>query len=461
MPHSGPVDLFLEAGTGAPSILLLRTASRFTARIGPLRRVYIVWDSAQLIRLSDGRPIGATALSVATDADSWVWSLQASLASAADVALLEDPNGEPVEVRATFNGHAFDFVLSPDPERSWSGSGDGAPHDAGTVRGLSLGSYLGEPWAPIGVWTNEETRNARQLAADVLPYGASLAWDCEDWPVAAGAWSHRGRPHTALLRIAESAGGVLASDATGLGFTIAPRYPVLPWQWAAAEPWALIPRAYCQSLSERGVSDQGYNAVWVVGERGGVVGRVLRAGTAGDREATQITDALATSPVMARQRGGVALARAGRKAEVSLGIPVGNELGMIPLGKLIAVGDLGGPWRGLSRAVQVSARIASDGVAEVGQSVRLEKYLGESSRYGATAFRHNPWAAFQDLTQGEPRLCGTVTAHHGDGSSSVELLGGGVLRVRGTEVAVGHRAFVQDGKLDGEATGTLTDDIEI
>lgn len=463
-PPSGALELiFCEPLVAGRLTLIFRKVlcPQVAERTVPIRRVYLVWDSASLIRLSDGRPIPVTALSVGTNADSWVWQLSANLAAAADLALLQDPNGEPVEVRATLNGHEFDFLIDDDPEASEAVGGDGAPNDSGTLRGRSLGAYLDDPFAPLGTWTNTETRNARQLADDVLPYGTTLVWECEDWPVAPGAWSFRGTPARALLRIAEAAGGVLASDATGLGFRVAPRYPVLPWRWDEVSPWALIPRAYCAAKRVRGTSAAGYNAVFVVGERGGVIGRVLRAGTAGDRVAPQIIDPLATDPVMVRQRGGVVLAQAGRKEDVGLTLPVGAELGLIPLGKLLWVDDLDGPWRGLSRSVQVSAQVAGDGVASVMQSIQIERHLGDSARHGGAASRYNPWARFLDLTAGEPRLCGTVIAHHGDGSSSLELLGGGVLRVRGEEVPVGARVFVQGGKLDGAAEGVLVADGEV
>jgi hypothetical protein len=60
-----------------------------------------------------------------------------------------------------------------------------------------------------------------------------------------------------------------------------------------------------------------------------------------------------------------------------------------------------------------------------------------------------------------PRYVGTVTTHNGDGTSNVELPAGGVLRVRGQAVAVGEKAFVQDGKIDGAAPDLPVVDIEI
>lgn len=66
-----------------------------------------------------------------------------------------------------------------------------------------------------------------------------------------------------------------------------------------------------------------------------------------------------------------------------------------------------------------------------------------------------------DVIPKTPRYVGTVTAHHSDGTSTVELPAGGVLRVRGQEVAVGELCFVQGGKIDGAAPNLSVVDVEI
>lgn len=75
--------------------------------------------------------------------------------------------------------------------------------------------------------------------------------------------------------------------------------------------------------------------------------------------------------------------------------------------------------------------------------------------------RYNPWKDFADLTAGEPRLVATVTTHHGDGSSTVTLLAGGTLRVRGQGVAEGDRCFIVGTEMDGPAPAGTAVEIEI
>lgn len=65
----------------------------------------------------------------------------------------------------------------------------------------------------------------------------------------------------------------------------------------------------------------------------------------------------------------------------------------------------------------------------------------------------NLWRRFADLLPTDPTLLATVVTLHTDGTVSVELLGGGFLRVRGgsIECAEGDRVFVRAGVIEGVA----------
>lgn len=63
----------------------------------------------------------------------------------------------------------------------------------------------------------------------------------------------------------------------------------------------------------------------------------------------------------------------------------------------------------------------------------------------------NPYRQFLDLIPGDVRMVGEVMSHNGDGTSSIELPEGDVIRARGTDVPVGQKAFVLNGKVDGPA----------
>jgi hypothetical protein len=65
------------------------------------------------------------------------------------------------------------------------------------------------------------------------------------------------------------------------------------------------------------------------------------------------------------------------------------------------------------------------------------------------------------LAPPSPLLVGEVTAHNGDGTSTLGLPDGGVMRARGQTVQVGHKAFVRSGAIEGEAPNLPTFNAEV
>lgn len=63
----------------------------------------------------------------------------------------------------------------------------------------------------------------------------------------------------------------------------------------------------------------------------------------------------------------------------------------------------------------------------------------------------NIWRQFRELLPQDPLLIGDVDTHNSDGTSTVTLLDGAIVRVRGQSVAIGSRAFIQGGEIRGEA----------
>jgi hypothetical protein len=63
----------------------------------------------------------------------------------------------------------------------------------------------------------------------------------------------------------------------------------------------------------------------------------------------------------------------------------------------------------------------------------------------------NIWHRFSRLLPAKIQLIGEITAHNADGTSRVELPGGGITNVKGQSVAIGDKAFIEDGWIVGEA----------
>ena len=63
----------------------------------------------------------------------------------------------------------------------------------------------------------------------------------------------------------------------------------------------------------------------------------------------------------------------------------------------------------------------------------------------------NPWRRFQQLTNYQSRVVATVYDIGPNGTSVVTLRGGTRTRVRGDSVAIGNKAFIVNGQIQGEA----------
>ncbi|MGA3946850.1 hypothetical protein [Ralstonia pseudosolanacearum] len=72
----------------------------------------------------------------------------------------------------------------------------------------------------------------------------------------------------------------------------------------------------------------------------------------------------------------------------------------------------------------------------------------------------NLWRQFEDLLPDVPLLVGTAVTRHDDGTVTVQLLGGGLVRVTGAGEP-GDRLFVRGSEVVGPAPTLPTVDIEI
>lgn len=73
----------------------------------------------------------------------------------------------------------------------------------------------------------------------------------------------------------------------------------------------------------------------------------------------------------------------------------------------------------------------------------------------------NIWSRFQSLSPDPALLIGTVRAHLSGDRSQIELVSGRVIYASGTSVAVGSRAWVRDGKVEGDAPALAGIEIEV
>lgn len=351
--------LGLDACTGMPP-------SSATQWI-PIRRVYMLTHAIEAVRWPDMTPLDVFGATLAADADSWCWTLQAT-GPASLLQALAPVGGVPAQMRLTIDGLHFVFAVEQlRRERVFGRTG-------ATVSGRSATALVGDQYLPAQSWTNADVATAQQLVADALQYsGVALDWGITDWLVPAGVWTFHGAPLAAALRVAEAAGAVVQSHRSLPTLQVRPRYPVLPWAWAAATPDVALPAAAVTKEGWERSDRPAFDGVYVSGMTQGVLALVKRTGTAGAVQPQMVVDALITDADAARQRGEAILGGAGPQARVLLDLPVltgGSHPGVIDPGRLVEVVDGADVWRGLVRAVTVDAALP-----RVRQTLVVERHL--------------------------------------------------------------------------------------
>lgn len=329
------------------------------------RRSWILMNTVTVVRLPDLAPVPVLGLSLATDYDSWAWGLSLTLPDRSTLALVSPEGGTPRELQITINGHVWTALVEAFDERREFGK------TGFTVTGRSRSAYLSAPFASAHSHVEAEARNAVQLAEAALgATGWALTWDTVDWLVPAGAWAYQGRtPMEAVGAIAASVGARVQSDPALDVLRILPRYPVSPWAWAQAIPDATVTDNLLRSLALRWEERPSWNGVYVSGQAQGCLVSVTREGTAGDLQASLIVDPLVTHVDAGRERGRNVLAEGGRRATVSVELPLlAGAPGLLTPGMLVEVQDGITTWRGLVTATRIET-----GRPSVRQVVDLER----------------------------------------------------------------------------------------
>lgn len=343
------------------------TETGAAAVIIPVKRSYIVINDVSLVRVSDSLELPATALKLSIDAESWIWGFSADLAGASLDDVVGDP-GQPVELAATINGTEF-RLLAERVARTRSFGRSGV-----SISGRGIAAVLDAPYAALASHYSTSAITAQQAAEAAvtsieLPSGWAIDWQITDWLLPAGLWSHQGGPVSAVTRIAAAAGAYVQADPLSKTLHILPRYGVAPWDWAGVTPDYEVPSAVATTEGIEWVDNPAYDVVYVSGEAGGILGKVLRTGAAGTLPAQMVTDNLITHADAARQRGISILGNTGRQAMISLSMPVLTPSGIIKPGSMVEYTDAATARIGVVRGVSVSA----DGI-KVRQTIEVETH---------------------------------------------------------------------------------------
>lgn len=313
----------------------------------PIRRAYIVRNEVLMARADDLSVIHARDLSINIEADSLA-TFSAKISRMQLDAVMPSP--ALVEVLMWINGTEFRFLIDPPGVSRQFGQ-----HDI-SISGKALAAELGGDIADSRQHGNTVPMTAQQLVAAALEFtGYDIEWAIDDWLVPAGALSLHGTPMDVAAYVADSVGAVLQCAWADRALRFMPRYPVKPWDYAAASPDIIIPSAACQVIGIDPVTGPAYNRVIVSGTvDGSVTGNVKIAGTAGDRPAAMVAHPLITHVTAATQRGLAILCGAGNKTEVGLQMQIPPGVGVIDVGRFVQFNDGATTRRGITRGNRIT-----------------------------------------------------------------------------------------------------------
>ncbi|MDX7791550.1 hypothetical protein SJS84_12640 [Aeromonas caviae] len=326
----------------------------------PTRRVYLVSNAAQIVRVRDGLDIPATSLSIELDTDSWAWQFTAQIPRIAAAEMTDEE-----EVSIFVNGQQWDCVCD-----GWQSSQSFARESA-TLTGRSRTAYLSPTHVLPQAVSEIGAATMAQLAEALLPFGWTLDWQAPDWLVPGGFFSLDSQtPIEAIKYLAEAAGGFVLPHQRDRHLVIKPRYPTVPWQLDGALADVAIPRAIITTLGSDFQPGQAANGIYVSGGHQGINARVLRQGTAGERQASAITHPLVCDVVAARAQGVVGLAKTMPRRTQTIQLPLSADTGLILPGALLAVDG----WKGYNRGVRVSAELQNKAMT-VRQQLSVERFV--------------------------------------------------------------------------------------
>ena len=332
-----------------------------SARIIPIRRVYLVSNTASVIRLRDGMNIPATSVSVDYDDDSWAWQCSVTVPQIAAAEALE---GE--EMLISINGH--EWIMSVD---GWSDNKAWNSQSA-TVTGRSRTKELSSSIILPSSYVETQSRTIIQLAEQELITGWTMNWTAADWLVDGGIYSYSNKaPIDVIAELAEAAGAFIMPHQSNRQISVLPKYKVKPWTLSSLQADIQIPASIMINRGRKREYGTNANGVWITGGNAGITALVKRIGTAADKLLADTTNALITDTTGATALGIKLLAESMDRSTDTIELPISADTGLILPGNVLSVPD----GKAYARSFKATAQVGSDKKLVVRQSIEIERPL--------------------------------------------------------------------------------------
>jgi len=385
-PYSGPRDPYNPPFDPA-------NPDDYNTLYTPIKGYYYIMNSTFIQRISGNmEDIDFQSVSMSIDRDSWLWSFSIVILSKASLNLIKPQGQTFADIVINCNGWKWTCRVENWQEsisfgkKSW------------TVTGKSTSVELGEPYSHIPAFTNDEAHGG-QIIEDVLTTSGS-GWSVDwqnytfdptlTWLIPANTFS---LTDTSLLKVVQkvssSVYGFIQTNANtevSQGGTkkliIQPKYRENPWKWnTMIIPDVVLTDAVCEEIGRSNTTKQYFNAATVYGENNGCIVNGVKDGTAGDKSASVVSDALITTMESGQEAVRHLIGDSGPWISHTFKLfslmPPGQAPGLMLPGNFITMNETGETsWTGQVTGVSISSGWSGNGLT-TSQNIEVEQYIGD------------------------------------------------------------------------------------
>ena len=327
-----------------------------------IRNTYIMQPTIDCVRVSDDLKILISSVSYSISRGQFSATCNIKFCSRID---FDRALGQ--ELKISINGYDF-YVICEQP--STSNSFANASYSASCRSRFAL---LSAPYARATNYANPTAKTLAGIMSDILiNTGWSLDNQMIDYAIPTGAFSYTNlTPAAALLSVAKSVGAMLDIDNANKTVSIVPLWPVMPWDTDNAICDVILNDSIILEHNTSQTINQEHNAVFVRGEQQGVACKIKRAGTLGDKFASDVVDSLITDNQAARQRGTCELANSGNKQQATMRTKIKADLPPIRPGMLVGVTYSNATYKATCDSLTINASINAQGAITVSQTIKV------------------------------------------------------------------------------------------
>lgn len=337
-------------------------------------KVVIFVNNINIVTIPDRIPLEFTAFNMSIDLDSVAWVFNFTIANQESVTRVK-PSGMTVKfVEIDINGDKYECFVGRTKTSIGTDKSTGKVTRATTCVGWSAVKQLSYPYSPKRSYIDVSgSTPSGILSTELDGTGFTGVWGSVDWALPSGVFGYVEKaPLAAISELVQSVGAVINPDKTGDGFSISPRYPISPWNWATSTADVELNELEFFTIDSEWIPASSPDSIYVYGEgEHGVGVKCVKTGTGGVNTLTTVVDKHITDTVAAIERGRIEVSQSGFKEIVPITTYVG-EVGILQPQMLAKVNAIDGSvWYGM--VVSVKVNLVRNGNA-ITQSISLERH---------------------------------------------------------------------------------------